>query len=115
MLDVYQGAGTVPMDLAALGVDFAVGGSVKWLCGGPGAGYLYVRPDLMRDAAAGGRRLGGPRGAVRLRDRRDSLRRRRRAVPERHAERAGAVFGARGLRDRREIGVPAIREQLARG
>jgi len=46
ILDVYQAAGTVPVDLGALGVDFAVGGSVKWLCGGPGAGYLYVRPDL---------------------------------------------------------------------
>jgi kynureninase len=46
ILDVYQGAGTVPMDLDAWGADFAVGGSVKWLCGGPGAGYLYVRPDL---------------------------------------------------------------------
>jgi len=30
-----------------LDVDFATGGSVKWLCGGPGAGYLYVRPDLI--------------------------------------------------------------------
>jgi kynureninase len=46
ILDVYQGAGTVPMQLDAWGADFAVGGSVKWLCGGPGAGYLYVRPDL---------------------------------------------------------------------
>jgi kynureninase len=46
VLDVYQGAGTVPMALEAWGADFAVGGSVKWLCGGPGAGYLYVRPDL---------------------------------------------------------------------
>jgi kynureninase len=46
VLDVYQGAGTVPMDLRAWEADFAVGGSVKWLCGGPGAGYLYVRPDL---------------------------------------------------------------------
>jgi kynureninase len=46
ILDVYQGAGTVPMDLDAWEADFAVGGSVKWLCGGPGAGYLYVRPDL---------------------------------------------------------------------
>jgi kynureninase len=47
ILDVYQAAGTVPVNLGALGVDFAVGGSVKWLCGGPGAGYLYVRPDLV--------------------------------------------------------------------
>jgi kynureninase len=46
VLDVYQGAGTVPMALADWHADFAVGGSVKWLCGGPGAGYLYVRPDL---------------------------------------------------------------------
>jgi kynureninase len=46
VLDVYQSAGTVPVDLGALGVSFAVGGSIKWLCGGPGAGYLYVRPDL---------------------------------------------------------------------
>jgi kynureninase len=48
VLDVYQAAGTVPIDLESLGVDFAVGGSVKWLCGGPGNGYLYVRPDLAR-------------------------------------------------------------------
>jgi kynureninase len=46
VLDAYQSAGTVPLDVTALGVDFAVGGSVKWLCGGPGAGWLYVRPDL---------------------------------------------------------------------
>jgi kynureninase len=47
VLDAYQSAGTVPLDVAALDVDFAVGGSVKWLCGGPGAGWLYVRPDLI--------------------------------------------------------------------
>ncbi len=46
VLDVYQSAGTVPFSLRDLEVDFATGGSVKWLCGGPGAGYLYVRPDL---------------------------------------------------------------------
>jgi kynureninase len=46
VLDCYQSAGVLPFDLTALGVDFAVGGSVKWLCGGPGAGWLYVRPDL---------------------------------------------------------------------
>ena len=47
VLDVYQSAGTVPFSVKELKVDFATGGSVKWLCGGPGAGYLYVRPDLI--------------------------------------------------------------------
>lgn len=46
MIDIYQSAGTVPVNVRELGVDFATGGSVKWLCGGPGAGYLYVRRDL---------------------------------------------------------------------
>lgn len=48
VLDVYQSAGTVPFSVRDLEVDFATGGSVKWLCGGPGAGYLYVRPDLQK-------------------------------------------------------------------
>jgi kynureninase len=46
VLDTYQSAGTVPFSVKELNADFATGGSVKWLCGGPGAGYLYVRPDL---------------------------------------------------------------------
>jgi len=46
VLDCYQSAGVVDFDLTELGVDFAVGGSVKWLCGGPGAGWLYVRPEV---------------------------------------------------------------------
>jgi kynureninase len=44
--DLYQSAGTVPINVRELGLDFATGGSVKWLCGGPGAGYLYVRREL---------------------------------------------------------------------
>ena len=47
VLDTYQSAGTVPFSVKDMNVDFATGGSVKWLCGGPGAGYLYVRPDLI--------------------------------------------------------------------
>jgi kynureninase len=46
VLDIFQSLGTVPVDVKALGVDFACGGVLKWLCGGPGVGYLYVRPDL---------------------------------------------------------------------
>lgn len=47
LLDVYQSAGAVPIHLKEWGVDAAVGGSVKWLCGGPGAAYLWVDPDLL--------------------------------------------------------------------
>jgi kynureninase len=46
VLDTYQSAGTVPFSVKDFDVDFATGGSVKWLCGGPGAGYLYVAPRL---------------------------------------------------------------------
>ena len=63
ILDCYQSAGIVPFDVTALNVDFAVGGSVKWLCGGPGNGWLYVRPDLAErlraDATRAGRRTSG--------------------------------------------------------
>ncbi len=46
VLDTFQSLGTVPVDVRALNVDFACGGVLKWLCGGPGVAYLYVRPDL---------------------------------------------------------------------
>ena len=44
LLDVYHSAGVFPVDLHALDVDFAVGGSYKYLRGGPGACYLYLHP-----------------------------------------------------------------------
>jgi kynureninase len=47
ILDCYQATGAVPIDVRALEVDFVIGGSVKWLCGGAGAGYLYARQDLI--------------------------------------------------------------------
>jgi kynureninase len=47
LLDVYQTAGVLPLRVAEWGVDFAVGGTIKWLCGGPACGYLYVKPDLL--------------------------------------------------------------------
>ncbi len=50
ILDTFQSLGSgVPVDVQALNVDFACGGLLKWLCGGPGTAYLYVRPDLARE------------------------------------------------------------------
>jgi kynureninase len=46
ILDLFQATGAVPVHVRALGTDFAVGGVLKWLCGGPGVAYLYVREDL---------------------------------------------------------------------
>lgn len=46
VLDTFQSLGTIPVDVQKLNVDFACGGVLKWLCGGPGVAYLYVRPDL---------------------------------------------------------------------
>lgn len=47
LLDSFQATGTIPFDVQKLNVDFCTGGVLKWLCGGPGTAYLYVRPDLM--------------------------------------------------------------------
>jgi kynureninase len=50
ILDTYQSAGIIPVDVETLGVDFAAGGCLKWLCGGPGNAFLYTRPDLLKHA-----------------------------------------------------------------
>ena len=47
VVDAYQAVGTVPVDVVDLDADFVTGGSVKWLCGGPGAAYCYIRRDLI--------------------------------------------------------------------
>ena len=112
ILDAYQSAGIVPLDVTALNVDFAVGGSVKWLCGGPGNGWLYVRPDLaerLEPAYTGWQAHEAP---VRLRGG-DALRRRRRTLPDRHAERPGAVRGDSRLRPDRGDRRRADPRQLA--
>jgi kynureninase len=48
VVDAYQSVGTVPVDVKSMEVDFLVGGVLKWLCGGPGGAFLYVRPDLAK-------------------------------------------------------------------
>jgi len=114
ILDVYQAAGTVPLDIEALGADFAVGGSVKWLCGGPGAGYLYVRPDLARTLepgfigwAAHADPFAFATGPVVYADGAERFQSGTPNVPALYAARAGYEIVT-------EIGVPAIREKSLR-
>ncbi|MEV7229565.1 MULTISPECIES: aminotransferase class V-fold PLP-dependent enzyme [Polymorphospora] len=55
VVDAFQSVGIMPLDVTALGVDFVLGGSHKWMCG-VGTAFLYVRPDLaptLRPAATG--------------------------------------------------------------
>lgn len=111
VVDVYQAAGAVPMALEAWGADFGVGGSVKWLCGGPGAGYLYVRPDLartLRPAIVGWAAHESPfdfaTGAIRYAAAPERFQSGTPNVPALYAARAGYEIVA-------SIGVPAIRER----
>jgi kynureninase len=112
--DLYQSAGTVPVNVRALGLDFATGGSVKWLCGGPGAGYLYVCRDLwpsLRPAATGWMAHEQPfafaPGPIRYAD---SVFRFLNGTPN-----VPGLYSARsGYEIVIEIGVPAIREKSLR-
>jgi kynureninase len=48
LIDGYQAVGTIPVDVRGVGVDAYIGGCLKWLCGGPGAAFLWVDPDARR-------------------------------------------------------------------
>jgi len=112
--DLYQSAGIVPLDVVALNVDFATGGSVKWLLGGPGAGYLYVREDLdakLQPAATGWAAHAHPfefvNGPI---DYAPGMRRYLNGTPN-----VPAMYSARsGYEIVNEIGVAAIREKSQR-
>jgi kynureninase len=46
VLDAYQTTGVYPYDARALDIDVVVGGSHKWLCGGAGCAFIYIKPEL---------------------------------------------------------------------
>ena len=113
VLDTYQSAGTVPFSAKELDVDFVTGGSVKWLCGGPGAGYLYVRPDLqqkLQPRTTGWMAHESPfsfEPSMRYASNISRFLHGSPAIP--------ALYAARsGYRIINEIGVPAIREKSVR-
>ena len=111
LADCYQSTGTVPFSVRELDLDMVCGGSVKWLCGGPGAGYLYVRPELrdtLQPALTGWMAHAAPfafePGEQRYADDATRLLHGSPAVPALYAARSGyEIIG--------EIGVAAIREK----
>ena len=114
LADLYQSAGTLPVNVRELGVDFAAGGSVKWLCGGPGAGYLYVRRDLwsqLTPAATGWSAHEEPfafeGGAMRYADSAFRFLNGTPNIPALYAARSGYEIV-------NQIGVPAIRQKSVR-
>jgi len=114
LIDAYQSVGTVPFDVQELGIDLLAGGSVKWLCGGPGASYLYVRPDLagrLRPAFTGWMAHERPfdfdSGAMQWNDGPRRFWTGTPPIPGMLAARAGFDIVAR-------IGAPAIREKSLR-
>lgn len=114
ILDLYQATGTIPVDVRSVGADFAVGGVLKWLCGGPGLAYLYVREDLrakLRPALTGWlahrRPFAFEGGAI---DRREDSFRYLNGTPP-----IPALYACRpGLDILNKVGIAAIREKSLR-
>jgi kynureninase len=114
ILDIFQATGVIPVDVRGLGVDFAVGGVLKWLCGGPGVAYLYVREDLrakLRPALTGWlahrRPFGFETGAI---DRREDSFGFLNGTPQ-----IPALYACQpGLDILNRVGVAAIREKSMR-
>jgi kynureninase len=113
IIDGYQAVGTIPVDVAALGVDVYIGGCLKWLCGGPGAAFLWVRPGI-RDRLAP--RLTGwmahtrPFAFAPVLERRTDAWRFLHGTPN-----IPAFYAARaGLEVIRQVGIPAIRAKSQR-
>ena len=113
IIDGYQAVGTVPVDVARSGLDVYIGGCLKWLCGGPGAAFLWVRPDLRQTLSP---TLTGWMSHVRPFEFSPELERRSDAWRFLHGTPAiPALYAAiSGLEVIREAGISAIREKSSR-
>jgi kynureninase len=114
LLDCYQATGAIPIDVAALDVDFLMGGSVKWLCGGAGVCYLYVKPALWKSFEpmmtgwfSHQRPFDFQTGPVEYADDIHRFMGGSPSVPALYAARAGHELIA-------QVGIPAIREKSMR-
>jgi kynureninase len=113
LIDAYQSVGQVPVDVQDAGVDALVAGGLKWLLGGPGIVFLYVRREVARRLAPGISGWFGQRDQFAFDPRsltfHDDARRFEMGTPS-----LAAVYAQLGgLEYIEEIGVPAIREVTA--
>jgi kynureninase len=113
IVDGYQSVGSIPVDVQRLGVEVYIGGCLKWLCGGPGAAFVWVRPELRASLAP---RLTGwmaharPFAFAPTLDRRDDAWRYLTGTPN-----IAAFHAARpGIDIIREVGIDAIRSKSVR-
>jgi kynureninase len=113
VVDGYQAVGAIPVDVAALGVDVYIGGCLKWLCGGPGAAFLWVRPgarDRLSPRLTGWMAHARPFDFSTSLDRRDDAWRFLHGTPS-----IPALYAAMaGLEVVNEVGVAAIRAKSER-
>jgi kynureninase len=113
VIDGYQSVGTIPVDVSRLGLDAYIGGCLKWLCGGPGAAFLWVRPDLQPRLTS---RLTGWMSHERPFDFAAALERQHSVWRFLHGTpNIPAFYAARpGLAIINEVGIPAIRSKSLR-
>ena len=113
IVDGYQAVGTIPVDVNDLGVDVYIGGCLKWLCGGPGAAFLWVDPEIrnrLRPRLTGWMAHERPFGFEPRLARRDDAWRFLHGTPA-----IPALYAARpGLEIVGRIGAAAIREKSIR-
>jgi kynureninase len=113
VIDGYQAVGTIPVDVRALGIDVYIGGCLKWLCGGPGAAFLWVDPEMrgrLEPALTGWMAHQSPFSFERSQVRRTDAWRLLNGTPS-----IPALYAAKpGLHVINEVGINAIREKSQR-
>lgn len=113
VVDGYQAVGSIEVDVRALGVDVYIGGCLKWLCGGPGAAFVWVDPERARaltPRVTGWMAHRRPFGFEPELDRREDAWRFLHGTPN-----IPALYAARpGLRMIKEVGAEAIRRHSLR-
>ena len=112
-MDDYQAAGQVPIDVKATDVDVLVSGGLKWLLGGPGIAYMYVKGDLLEGLTPTIAGWFGNRNQFDFNPREMAFREDAAKFETGTPSVAAVYAGAAGLRQVNELGPEAIRERTS--